>query len=88
MKIIDKILALKTLDGRDASLARSLNLPYTTLHSWRRGYRTDPKFSTLVNISSALGCSLSDLVDPDFDIQTALRCKETEDRNAAKSQEN
>ena len=76
MKIIDKILALKTPDGRDSSLARRLNLPYTTLNSWRRGYRSNPKITTLQHICSALGCSLSDLCDPHYDIQQALLSRE------------
>jgi transcriptional regulator with XRE-family HTH domain len=67
--IIEKILALRTPDCRDATLARRLNLPYTTLHSWRRGQRKNPKLSTLENISSALGCSVSELIDPAFDIR-------------------
>lgn len=84
MKIIDKILALRTPDCRDATLARRLNLPYTTLHSWRRGQRKNPKISTLENISSALGCSLSELMDPAFDIQAALFSHKPDSENGAR----
>lgn len=88
MKIIDKILALKMPDERDSSLARRLNIPYTTLHSWRRGARSNPKISTLANISAALGCSLSDLVDPQVDIKTINVSQEKVDQNAARCEEN